>query len=90
MDYAAEGVEGRRGVASDLRTQARPDPRRRARALLPRARPPPPRRQPLIMHLGCVAHHGAKWQVPPEEWSCSPEAVSAQREAAAGAGGCAA
>lgn len=37
----------------------------------------PPRRSPLILHLGCVAHQGAKWQIPPEHWTCTPDAVSA-------------
>lgn len=38
---------------------------------------PPPCSAPLIMHLGCVAHQAAKWQVPPEQWTCTPDAVSA-------------
>lgn len=28
------------------------------------------------MHLGCVSHQSAQWQVPPEDWACTPEAVS--------------
>lgn len=37
---------------------------------------------PLIMHMGLVAHQHAKWRIPPEKWSCAPDAVSSTGAAA--------
>jgi hypothetical protein len=37
-----------------------------------------------MLHLGCVAHQFAKWQVPPEKWACTPDAVSGSTGSAGG------
>lgn len=34
-------------------------------------------RAPLMLHLGCVAHAGAKWRPPPGQWRCVPAQVNA-------------
>ena len=37
-----------------------------------------------MLHLGCVAHQFAKWQVPPEKWACTPDAASGSTGSAGG------